>query len=102
MLNKYLASVFTVSGQELPEAEPYKGDTCLTDIEIETETVKRIIDDLKEHSACGPDGITTRVIKELRDELAEPLTVLFRKSMETGKIPGDWREANVTPIYKLK
>ena len=26
MLNKYLASVFTVSGEDLPEAEQYMGD----------------------------------------------------------------------------
>ena len=102
VLNKYLASVFTVSGKDLPVAERYDGDSYLTDIKIEKEMVKKTIDNLNEHSACGPDGITTRVIKELRDEVAEPLTILFQQSMEKGKIPDDWREANVTPIYKLK
>ena len=71
-------------------------------LKIEKETVKRIIDNLKEQSACGPDGIPPRVIKELKEELAGPLTRLFQKSMETGRIPDDWREANVTPIYKMK
>ena len=102
LLNDYLASVFTVSGQNLPEVEQYQGDAYLTDIKIEKETVRRIIDNLKEQSASGPDGITTRVIKELKEELAGPLTRLFQKSMDTGKIPDDWREACVTPIYKLK
>ena len=102
VMNKYLASVFTVSGQNLPEAEQYQGDAYLTEINIDKEIVKKTIDNLSEHSACGPDGITTRVIKELRDELAGPLSILFRHSIETGKIPDDWREANVTPIYKLK
>ena len=102
VLNKYLASVFTDSGENLPEGEQYEGETFLTDIKVEKESVKTIIDNLNEHSACGPDGITTRVIKELRDELAGPLTFLFQQSLETGKIPDDWREANVTPLYKMK
>ncbi len=26
--------------------------------------------------------------------------MFFRKSLDSGKIPRDWREANVTPIFK--
>ena len=102
VLNKYLASVFTESGGNLPAIGQYNGDARLSDIQIEEITVKNIIEKLNDQSASGPDGIPTRVIKEMKDELAKPLTMLFRKSLETGKIPDDWREANVTPIYKLK
>ena len=65
-------------------------------------THEAIIKNLKEQSACGPDGIPTRVLKELKEEVTGPLTILFQKSIDTGKIPDDWREANVTPIYKQK
>ena len=31
-----------------------------------------------------------------------PLMMLFRKSMETGEVPEQWREGNVTAIFKKK
>ena len=46
------------------------------------------------------DGIHPRVLKECAAELAGPLATLFRKTLQEGKIPDDWREASVTPIYK--
>ena len=29
-----------------------------------------------------------------------PLTILFKRSFEAGRIPDDWREAIVAPIFK--
>jgi hypothetical protein len=28
------------------------------------------------------------------------LTIIFRRSLETGEVPPDWRSANVSPVYK--
>jgi hypothetical protein len=36
----------------------------------------------------------------LRDELAPVLADIFNKSLRTGGVPKDWREANVAPIFK--
>ena len=33
-------------------------------------------------------------------ELANPLSKLFNLSLQTGKVPNIWKEANVTPIHK--
>ena len=67
---------------------------------IITEVIQQVIDKLKEQSAVGPDGIPPRVLKELRDEIAVPMNILFRESMKSGKIPEEWREAEMTPIFK--
>ena len=37
------------------------------------------------------------VIKELKEELIKPLTILFKTSVEKNQIPDDWRLAVVTP-----
>jgi hypothetical protein len=37
---------------------------------------------------------------ELNEELAPVLTAIFNKSLDSGVVPEDWREANVTPIFK--
>jgi hypothetical protein len=39
----------------------------------------------------------------IRDHLpVKPLTILFQKSLNFGVVPGDWKLANVSPIYKGK
>ena len=60
------------------------------------------IEGLKEDSTAGLDLIHPVVIKELKEELISPLTLLFQKSMDEGRIPDDWRLANVTPIFKKR
>ena len=77
-----------------------EGIDGIGDIEFNKEKVMNMIDGLKEQSAPGPDGITNKILKELKEELAHPLAILFRKSMDEGKIPDDWRCSHVTPIYK--
>ena len=42
----------------------------------------------------------SRVLKELAEELAEPLAMIFTKSIEESKLPDTWKEANVTPFQK--
>ena len=32
--------------------------------------------------------------------IAEPLSIIYQRSLLTGEVPEDWRLANVTPIYK--
>ena len=48
----------------------------------------------------GPDGIHPRLMRELADELAKPLSIIYQQSWPTGEAPDDWKLANVTPIHK--
>ena len=101
IMNEYFASVFTRIVDEPPAPrERVDGSEEMTEINITTDNVMAAINKLKEFSAAGPDEIPPKVIKELKEELVKPLTFLFQKSIETGKIPDDWREANVTPLFK--
>jgi hypothetical protein len=52
------------------------------------------------HKACGPDNINSRVMKDLKDQVAPILTKIYTKSIETGTIPKDWKHANVAPAFK--
>ena len=33
-------------------------------------------------------------------QLAQPLFILFRMSLETGMLPDDWKIAQISPIFK--
>ena len=77
-MNEFYASVFTVSDQETPEKERYEGIDGLEDEWINEQLLKGLIGKLKKSSAPGPDGVTNRLLKELVEEMAPPLTMFIR------------------------
>ena len=40
------------------------------------------------------------MLKETSLAIAEPLSILFNSSFDKGKVPKNWKEANLSPIYK--
>ncbi|KAJ7420827.1 RNA-directed DNA polymerase from mobile element jockey-like protein [Willisornis vidua] len=48
----------------------------------------------------GPDGIHPKVMRELAEELAKPLSIIYQQSCLSGEVPDDWKLANVMPIHK--
>ena len=41
-----------------------------------------------------------RLLKETADQISPSLTMLFNKSLRLGIFPGDWKLANIVPIFK--
>jgi hypothetical protein len=70
-------------------------------LEITTPGVERLLRKLNPHKAAGPDNIRPRVLKELATEIAPILTIIYRKSLRSGAIPRDWKQANSTKKGKL-
>ncbi|KFQ36274.1 hypothetical protein N332_00979, partial [Mesitornis unicolor] len=66
---------------------------------IPEEMVSDLLHHLDIHKSMGPDGIHPRVLRELAEVLAKPLSIIYQQSWLTGEVPVDWRLANVRPIY---
>ena len=103
--NDYFGSVFTSEDlvNELPEARcnfNEDNDHMLSSIEITQEIIHNKLSKLNINKAPGVDGIVPRILVENADILSEPLLYIYRKSIEYGRVPCDWKKANVTAIFK--
>jgi len=67
---------------------------------IQEEAVNDLLCHLNTYKSMGPDGIHPRVLRELAEELAKPLSVIYQQSWLIGEVPDDCRIANITAIYK--
>ena len=66
-----------------------------------TEIVK-IIDSMKNKNSSGHDCITSSLIKDCKYAIAQPLSILMNKSLESGIVPNTLKLAKVVPIHKSK
>jgi hypothetical protein len=64
------------------------------------DAIKDKLKKLKSDKSLGPDEIHPMMLQRCATQLARPLAIIFQKSYETKSLPIDWKEANVSPIFK--
>jgi len=67
---------------------------------IQEEAVNDLLCHLDTYKSMGPGGIHPRVLRELAEELAKPLSIIYQQSWPTGEVSDDWRITSVITIYK--
>ena len=55
---------------------------------------------LKGNRACGPNLTHPKILVELQAELVLPLVDIINQSLQDGRHPLVWKQANVCPIFK--
>jgi hypothetical protein len=100
ILIRQFKSVFTrEQNTTLPKTTKHVKETIPTII-IRPEGVEKLLKQLNPSKASGPDGIPNRILKECSKQLAPGLASIYQKSINTGSLPNDWLNANITCVFK--
>ena len=106
MLNNYFSTCFNTSVPPLlqldGESQAYIefGSTCPEDLLCTTEEVLSYIQALDANKTSGPDGISTRMLKNAALSIAPSLAKLFNISIQLGCFPTCWKTSSVVPVPK--
>ena len=68
--------------------------------DITEEGVRKKLGKLNAEKSAGLHGHHPRVLKELQNQLVQPLKMIFTKSLDEGYLQPDWHEANAISLFK--
>ena len=103
VLNEYFSSVFTtkdISSLPVPFTK-FEGNKSehLGQLFVTPEMIAQKIKKMKDNKSPGVDGIPPNLLKEIVEQISTPLAKLFNLSLE-GIVPSEWKEANITSLFK--
>ena len=99
ILNNQFSRVFSEKDDQV-QSIPCEPVLTMPGIRVTVNDVKKLQLKIDSNKTTCPDNITGRFLKEVADEIAPALTLLFNASLKQGIVPNDWKRAMVNPIYK--
>lgn len=68
--------------------------------EVNAESVSKIIDSLKSKPSYGWDGMSSNLLKTIKNSILESLTLIVNQVLLNGVFPDKLKVAKVTPVFK--
>ena len=64
--------------------------------------IEKIIDKLPNKNSSGHDNLSNILLKQIKESITYPLTVIINQSITESDFPNDMKAADVSPLYKSK
>ena len=101
ILQQNYLKVFSNPTQDVPiVTEKRNSSMILEDFQFSENDIIKAIEAIPIASAAGPDKIPAIILRECKIELSIPLYMIWRKSLDTGEIPEEYKEQSIIPIFK--
>ena len=62
--------------------------------------IDKVMKELDEKKIIGPGGVSGYILKQCRQEMAEPIHDIIECSLKTRKVPKEWKRVAIMLIYK--
>ncbi len=99
IMNESFKSVFTLEENfEEPNFEVQQQG--ISNIVVQKQKINNLLEKLDVRKAMGPDGVSAWTLRECREQLVEPIWYVINSSLKEGRVPKQWKRANIVPIYK--
>ena len=105
--NKYFSEIGPKLAKEIKHVDTsYKDYLIKTDKRFNfkptnSSNVLKLLSKLCKSKATGLDNISAKLLRECPDLISNSLTTIFNKSIQMGVFPDEWKNARVTPLYKM-
>lgn len=99
-LNQHFTSVFVKEPSGIIPTLGIRTTAKIENVTFTQDKIKKKLVKLNANKSAGPDNMHPRVLKELSNVLAKPLSLIFTSSFESGKLPTAWKKANVCALHK--
>ena len=101
LFNNFFAGKFVDDNGILPHIErKTEPDVSISYVPFTSNLVQQKLNKLKPDKACGPDGISSNLLRGIASHIAHPMSWLFEASFLSNYIPSIWKLAHVTPVFK--
>ena len=102
VINEFFSTVFTVEDlDDIPDFKPKDNiPNSLSNCFVTVNDFEKTLSNLNPNKSPGPDNIHPKFLKYASKSLAKPLKLLFDLTLSEGKLPKDFKIAEVRPIYK--
>ena len=105
MLKEQYSKVFSTPKEPLQQPQQIFTDQNwnepeLSDFDFSVDDLIEAISEISPTAAAGPDRFPAVLLKKCKEELAKPLYIIWRQSLDTGQVPQILKTAHIIPIYK--
>ena len=77
--------------QDIPGVPTKKSDAVLKDMMISKDRIRKKILSSNIAKSPGPERVHPRLLKELAEIILEPLEKMFNLSLQSSKMPEEWK-----------